>query len=220
MTAAVHVLVPEEQVLYRDALQTLLEAESDAEVVAVVADESMLLRHPHPRDTAVFISAGANEGESIRLAHRLCCAGVAVGIFDAPEDPVFHVAAFSSGVTTVLPRSGTWANFHAGLQRLRGDRRPVPRDVPLEPAAWHDQRDTVVECLDQLPDDGRRALSMSLRGLSVTVIATRLGADVDDVAELVRGAHRALEVSSTVAVLDVLLRLGLFEAFVLRDDTR
>lgn len=220
MTGAVHVLVPEDETLYRDALLTVLEAESDGDVVAVVADEVALARSSHQLDGVVLISAGANEGESIRLAHRLCSTGAAVGIFDAPEDPVFHVAALSSGVASVLPRTGSWDNFHADLQRLRRHRGPLTRAVPLAPPTWHDQRDTVVACLDGLPDDGRQALSMTLRGLSATVIAGRLGADIDDVEELVRAAQRALEVSSTVAVLEVLLQFGLFEAFVLRDETR
>ncbi len=220
MTAAVHVLVPADQVLYRDALRTVLEAEADVEVIAVVADETAaLVGSTHGLSGVVLISAGAIQGESIRLAHRLSSSGAAVGIFDAPEDPVFLVAALSSGVTTVLPRTGSWATFHTELHQLRRHRQPLRPTVPTVPsgaATWHEQRDDVIRCLVEMSDDERQTLSMTLRGLSTTIIAGRLERDVADVAALLQAARQGLSVDSTVAALDVLLRLGLFEAFVLR----
>lgn len=214
MTAAVHVLVPADQVLYRDALRTVLEA--DVEVIAVVADETALVGSTHQLNGVVFISAGASQGESIRLAHRLCSSGAAVGIFDAPEDPVFLVAALSSGVTTVLPRTGSWTTFHTELHQLRSHRPHRRPTVPNGAATWHEQRDDVIRRLGGMSDDERQALSMTLRGVSATIIAGRLGADVEDVTALLQAAREGLAVDSTVAALDVLLRLGLFETFVLR----
>lgn len=216
MQGSLHVLAPESEGLFVDALRVALDA-------AGVRDVSTSTLGPIPgpadrrrgrRDDLHLVAASANGGDSVGLTHVLrTCIGARVLVFDAPDDPAFSMAAFAAGALDVLPRTTSWETFRDRIRRHMGLGTAHDPTAPgvTAPTEWHEQRERLVAALDALGVEDRAVLGMSLRGVPLPTIRARTGRSRRELERAVASGHRALGAESVRGAVEAVLRHGLFE---------